>query len=57
MDLVLKSNIGFSNDALDLISSDDTIIEELYINEANMEYNGDKYNARIISRKMKVDKI
>lgn len=52
MDLVLKSNIGFSNDALDLISSDDTIIEALYINEANMEYNGDKYNARIISRKM-----
>lgn len=52
MDLVLKSNIGFSDDALDLISSDDTVIEELYINEANMEYNGDKYNARIISRKM-----
>ena len=51
-DLVLKSNIGFSKNSKDLISTDDTIIEELYINDGSMEYNLDKYNARIISRSM-----
>ena len=50
MDLVLKSNIGFSDNCKDIISNEDYVIEALYINEDNMEYNSDKYSARIISR-------